>query len=62
MILALLESHGEPSIPYLPISRPGAMHFVQADHAPLSARHDRADVNKGVEEWGEFFGNGVMAH
>ena len=46
---------------YLPISRTGAMLFFQL----ISRRYERASTvltsNKGFEEWGEIFGDEVMA-
>ena len=46
---------------YLPISRTGAMLFFQL----MSRRYERASTvltsNKGFEEWGEIFGDDVMA-
>jgi DNA replication protein DnaC len=48
-------------IGYLPISRTGAMLFFQL----MSRRYERAATvltsNKGFEEWGEIFGDEVMA-
>ena len=48
-------------IGYLPISRTGAMLFFQL----MSRRYERAATvltsNKGFEEWGEIFGDDVMA-
>jgi DNA replication protein DnaC len=48
-------------IGYLPISRTGAMLFFQL----LSRRYEQASTiltsNKGFEEWGEIFGDEVMA-
>jgi DNA replication protein DnaC len=48
-------------IGYLPITRTGAMLFFQL----MSRRYERASTvltsNKGVEEWGEVFGDEVMA-
>lgn len=48
-------------IGYLPISRTGAMLFFQL----MSRRYERASTvltsNKGFEEWGEIFGDDVMA-
>lgn len=48
-------------IGYLPISRTGAMLFFQL----ISRRYERASTvltpNKGFEEWGEIFGDEVMA-
>ena len=48
-------------IGYLPISRTGAMLFFQL----MTRRHERASTvltsNKGFEEWGEIFGDDVMA-
>jgi DNA replication protein DnaC len=48
-------------IGYLPISRTGAMLFFQL----LSRRYEHASAvltsNKGFEEWGEIFGDEVMA-
>lgn len=48
-------------IGYLPISRTGAMLFFQV----ISRRYERAATvltsNKGFEEWGEIFGDEVMA-
>jgi DNA replication protein DnaC len=48
-------------IGYLPISRTGAMFFFQL----LSRRYESASTiltsNKGFEEWGEIFGDEVMA-
>jgi DNA replication protein DnaC len=48
-------------IGYLPISRTGAMLFFQL----MSRRYERAATiltsNKGFEEWGEVFGDDVMA-
>ena len=48
-------------IGYLPISRTGAMLFFQL----MSRRYERASTvltsNKGFEEWGEIFGDEVMA-
>ena len=48
-------------IGYLPISRTGAMLFFQV----ISRRYERAATvltsNKGFEEWGEIFGDDVMA-
>lgn len=48
-------------IGYLPISRTGAMLFFQV----IARRYERATTvltsNKGFEEWGEIFGDEVMA-
>jgi DNA replication protein DnaC len=48
-------------IGYLPISRTGAMLFFQL----MARRYERASTvmtsNKGFEEWGEVFGDEVMA-
>jgi DNA replication protein DnaC len=48
-------------IGYLPISRTGAMLFFQL----MARRYERASTvltsNKGFEEWGEIFGDEVMA-
>ena len=48
-------------IGYLPISRTGAMHFFQL----MSRRYESASTvltsNKSFEEWGEIFGDEVMA-
>ncbi len=48
-------------IGYLPISRTGAMLFFQL----MSRRYEHASTvltsNKGFEEWGEVFGDDVMA-
>jgi DNA replication protein DnaC len=48
-------------IGYLPISRTGAMHFFQL----MSRRYEHASTvltsNKGFEEWGDVFGDDVMA-
>jgi len=48
-------------IGYLPITRTGAMHFFQL----MSRRYEKASTvltsNKGFEEWGEVFGDEVMA-
>jgi DNA replication protein DnaC len=48
-------------IGYLPVSRTGAMLFFQV----LARRYERASTiltsNKGFEEWGEVFGDEVMA-
>ena len=48
-------------IGYLPISRTGAMHFFQL----MSRRYERAATvltsNKSFDEWGEIFGDDVMA-
>jgi DNA replication protein DnaC len=48
-------------IGYLPISRTGAMLFFQV----ISRRYEHASTmltsNKGFEEWGEIFGDEVMA-
>ncbi|HEV8600687.1 MAG TPA: IS21-like element helper ATPase IstB [Gemmatimonadales bacterium] len=48
-------------IGYLPISRTGAMHFFQL----MSRRYEHASTvltsNKGFDEWGEVFGDDVMA-
>jgi DNA replication protein DnaC len=48
-------------IGYLPISRTGAMLFFQL----MTRRYERASTvltsNKGFEEWGEVFGDDVMA-
>jgi DNA replication protein DnaC len=48
-------------IGYLPISRTGAMLFFQL----MTRRYERASTvltsNKGFEEWGEIFGDDVMA-
>ncbi len=48
-------------IGYLPITRTGAMLFFQV----ISRRYERASTvltsNKGFEEWGEIFGDEVMA-
>jgi DNA replication protein DnaC len=48
-------------IGYLPISRTGAMLFFQL----MTRRHEHASTvltsNKGFEEWGEIFGDEVMA-
>jgi DNA replication protein DnaC len=48
-------------IGYLPISRTGAMLFFQL----MSRRYEHASTvltsNKGFEEWGEIFGDEVMA-
>lgn len=48
-------------IGYLPISRTGAMHFFQL----MSRRYEHASTvltsNKSFEEWGEIFGDEVMA-
>ena len=48
-------------IGYLPVSRTGAMHFFQL----MTRRYETASTvltsNKGFEDWGEIFGNDVMA-
>ena len=48
-------------IGYLPVSRTGAMHFFQL----MSRRYEHASTvltsNKSFEEWGEIFGDDVMA-
>jgi DNA replication protein DnaC len=48
-------------IGYLPVSRTGAMHFFQL----MSRRYERVSTvltsNKSFEEWGEVFGDDVMA-
>jgi len=48
-------------IGYLPITRTGAMHFFQL----LSRRYEHASTiltsNKGFEDWGEIFGDEIMA-
>jgi DNA replication protein DnaC len=48
-------------IGYLPISRTGAMLFFQV----MARRYERASTiltsNKSFEEWGEIFGDEVMA-
>jgi DNA replication protein DnaC len=48
-------------IGYLPISRTGAMLFFQV----IARRYERASTvltsNKGFDEWGEIFGDEVMA-
>ena len=48
-------------IGYLPVSRTGAMLFFQM----ISRRYERASTvltsNKSFEEWGEIFGDEVMA-
>ena len=48
-------------IGYLPISRTGAMLFFQL----MTRRYEHASTvltsNKGFEEWGEIFGDDVMA-
>jgi DNA replication protein DnaC len=48
-------------IDYLPVSRTGAMLFFQL----MSRRYEHASTvltsNKGFEEWGEIFGDEVMA-
>jgi hypothetical protein len=48
-------------IGYLPISRTGAMLFFQL----MTGRYERVSTlltsNKGFEEWGEIFGDDVMA-
>jgi DNA replication protein DnaC len=48
-------------IGYLPVSRTGAMHFFQL----MSRRYERASTvltsNKSFEEWGDVFGDDVMA-
>ena len=48
-------------IGYLPVSRTGAMHFFQL----MSRRYESASTvltsNKGFEDWGEIFGDDVMA-
>ena len=48
-------------IGYLPVSRTGAMHFFQL----MSRRYEHASSvltsNKSFEEWGEIFGDEVMA-
>lgn len=48
-------------IGYLPVSRTGAMHFFQL----MSRRYEHASTvltsNKSFEEWGEIFGDEVMA-
>jgi DNA replication protein DnaC len=48
-------------IGYLPISRTGAMLFFQL----MTRRYERASTvltsNKGFEDWGEIFGDEVMA-
>jgi DNA replication protein DnaC len=48
-------------IGYLPVSRTGAMHFFQL----MSRRYEQASTvltsNKSFEEWGEIFGDEVMA-
>jgi DNA replication protein DnaC len=48
-------------IGYLPVSRTGAMHFFQLN----SRRYEHASTvltsNKSFEEWGEIFGDEVMA-
>jgi DNA replication protein DnaC len=48
-------------IGYLPVSRTGAMHFFQL----MTRRYETASSvltsNKGFEDWGEIFGDDVMA-
>jgi DNA replication protein DnaC len=48
-------------IGYLPVSRTGAMHFFQL----MSRRYEQASTvltsNKSFEEWGDIFGDEVMA-
>src|SRR5690606_27008030 len=48
-------------IGYLPVTRTGAMHFFQL----MSRRYEHASTvltsNKSFEEWGEIFGDEVMA-
>ena len=48
-------------IGYLPVSRTGAMHFFQL----MTRRYETASTvltsNKGFEDWGEIFGDDVMA-
>ena len=48
-------------IGYLPVTRTGAMHFFQL----MSRRYEQASTvltsNKSFEEWGEIFGDEVMA-
>ncbi len=48
-------------IGYLPVSRTGAMHFFQL----MTRRYETASTvltsNKGFEDWGEIFGDEVMA-
>jgi DNA replication protein DnaC len=48
-------------IGYIPVSRTGAMHFFQL----MARRYETASTvltsNKGFEEWGEVFGDDVMA-
>lgn len=48
-------------IGYLPVSRTGAMHFFQL----MSRRYEHASTvltsNKSFEEWGDIFGDDVMA-
>jgi DNA replication protein DnaC len=48
-------------IGYLPVSRTGAMHFFQL----MARRYETASTvltsNKGFEDWGEIFGDDVMA-
>lgn len=48
-------------IGYLPVSRTGAMHFVQL----MTRRYEMASTvltsNKDFEDWGEIFGDEVMA-
>jgi DNA replication protein DnaC len=48
-------------IGYLPVSRTGAMHFFQL----MTRRYEHASTvltsNKSFEEWGEIFGDDVMA-
>jgi DNA replication protein DnaC len=48
-------------IGYLPVTRTGAMHFFQL----MSRRYEHASTvltsNKSFEEWGEIFGDDVMA-
>jgi DNA replication protein DnaC len=48
-------------IGYLPVSRTGAMHFFQL----MARRYENASTvltsNKGFEDWGEIFGDDVMA-
>ncbi|MFN8583104.1 MAG: ATP-binding protein [Gemmatimonadaceae bacterium] len=48
-------------IGYLPISRTGAMLFFPAHVAALRTRERCPHVNKSFEEWGEIFGDEVMA-
>lgn len=46
---------------YLPISRTGAMLFFQLMSRPYERASSVITSNKGFEDWGEIFGDDVMA-